>query len=36
MLSTKRPKRLVIGELPKSASGKIRNNELRERARPTT
>jgi fatty-acyl-CoA synthase len=29
----KRPKRLVIGELPKTSTGKIRKNELRDRAR---
>jgi fatty-acyl-CoA synthase len=29
----KRPKRLVIGELPKTSTGKIRKNELRDLAR---
>ncbi|HUV21861.1 MAG TPA: hypothetical protein VMZ32_08750 [Gammaproteobacteria bacterium] len=29
----KRPKRPVIGELPKTSTGKIHNNELRDRAR---
>ena len=29
----KRPKRLVIGELPKTSTGKILKNELRDRAR---
>ena len=29
----KRPKRLVIGELPKTSTGKIRKNELRNQAR---
>ena len=31
-----RPKRLVIGELPKTSTGKIRKNELRDLARSTT
>jgi fatty-acyl-CoA synthase len=29
----KRPKRLIIGELPKTSTGKIRKNELRDQAR---
>ena len=29
----KRPKRMVIGELPKTSTGKIRKNELRDQAR---
>jgi fatty-acyl-CoA synthase len=29
----KRPKRLVIGKLPKTSTGKIVKNELRDRAR---
>jgi fatty-acyl-CoA synthase len=32
----KRPKRLVFGELPKTSTGKIRKNELRDLARSTT
>ena len=32
----KRPKRLVIGELTKTSSGKIRKNELRDLAHSTT
>jgi fatty-acyl-CoA synthase len=31
----KRPKRLVIGDLPKTSTGKIRKNELRDLARAT-
>jgi fatty-acyl-CoA synthase len=29
----KRPQRLLIGELPKRSTGKIRKNELRDQAR---
>ena len=29
----KRPKRIIIGELPKTSTGKIRKNELRDRVR---
>ncbi|MEM0950291.1 MAG: AMP-binding protein [Pseudomonadota bacterium] len=29
-----RPKKIVIGDLPKTSTGKIRKNELRERLRP--
>ena len=32
----KRPKRLIFGELPKTSTGKIRKNELRDLARSTT
>ena len=32
----KRPKRPVIGEQPKTSTGKIRKNELRDLARSTT
>ncbi len=32
----KRPKRLVLGELPKTSTGKIRKNELRDLARSMT
>ena len=33
MARFKRPKRVVFGELPKTATGKIQKNVLRERAK---